>query len=102
MPIIADSPKSAASQFALDERSLYKVKDSEDLKQKLEYWLLNVEERNKMELLYRDSSKDYKLDNSIDKFIDVIKLAIKNQKNDCLSLSNEAKTLEKNLKRIYF
>lgn len=99
VPIIANSTKSAASQFALDERSLYKVKDSEDLKQKLEYWLLNVEERNKMELLYRDSSKDYKLDNSIDKFIDVIKLAIKNQKNDCLSLSNEAKNIRKKFKK---
>lgn len=99
VPVIANSPQSATSQFALDKRSLYEVKDSEDLKEKIEYWLLNAEERKKMELLYLDSVNNYKLDSSVDNFIGILKQAIKNHRNECLSLSKEAKDVRRQFKK---
>lgn len=99
VPVIANSSKSATSQFALDSRSLYKARDVDELKDKIEYWLLNEEERNKMELLYRDSINNYKLNNSVDNFINMLKQAIKNHKNERLSLSEEAKEIRSQINK---
>ena len=38
VPVIANSPKSAAKSFALDEKSLFKNKDPEDMAAKIDYW----------------------------------------------------------------
>ena len=40
VPVIADSPKSAAKAFALDEKSLFKNKDPEDMAAKIDYWVV--------------------------------------------------------------
>lgn len=84
VPVIANTTKSAASQFALDERSLYKGKDEKDLKNKIEYWIENENERKKMELNYSESSKKYMLSYSISRFIDFLKEAISDHKNEVL------------------
>ena len=39
MPIIANSNKSATTQFAIDERSLFEAGNSNDLATKIDYWL---------------------------------------------------------------
>lgn len=49
VPVIADSPKSATPQFALDERSLFKAGDSDELAAKIDYWLGAADERKRME-----------------------------------------------------
>ena len=62
VPIIANSPKSATPQFALDERSLFRVNDPEDLAKKIDYWIEHEDERKKMELEYGRLAEKYDLD----------------------------------------
>jgi glycosyltransferase involved in cell wall biosynthesis/1-acyl-sn-glycerol-3-phosphate acyltransferase len=77
VPIISDSKKSAASQFALDERSLFKKGDYRDLCAKMEYWIEHPIERKQMEAQYAEMGKKYNISHSIDKiekmFDDTIK-----------------------------
>ncbi len=67
VPIIANSKKSATTQFALDERSKFKAGDSNDLAKKIDYWLDNEEERKKMEKEYANSAENYRIEKSIEK-----------------------------------
>lgn len=97
VPVIANTSKSAASQFALDERSLYKGKDANDLKNKIEYWIKNENERKKMELKYSKLTEQYKLSCSVSRFIDFLREAIFDHKNDTLV---KQKTAERYTKKI--
>ena len=65
VPIIANSPKSATPQFALDDRSLFEAGNSLDLAKKMDYWIEHEEERKKMEYTYAESGKKYAISNSI-------------------------------------
>jgi glycosyltransferase involved in cell wall biosynthesis/1-acyl-sn-glycerol-3-phosphate acyltransferase len=77
VPIISDSVKSAASQFALDGRSLFKKGNYRDLCAKIEYWIEHPDERRRMETEYAELGKKYHISHSIDKiekmFDDTIK-----------------------------
>jgi Glycosyltransferase len=59
VPVISDSPLSAASQFALDGRSLFKAGDSADLAAKIDYWIEHPEERRAGELRYAERGRGY-------------------------------------------
>ena len=61
VPVISDSPKSAAKQFALDERSLFKRGNSDDLASKIDYWIENENERRKMERTYAEYGKQFNI-----------------------------------------
>ena len=54
VPVIANSPKSATPQFALDERSLFQAGSSDDLAAKIDYWLSEPAERARMEAEYSE------------------------------------------------
>ena len=43
------APKSATPQFAIDERSLFAASDSQDLANKIDYWIEHPEPRAQME-----------------------------------------------------
>jgi 1-acyl-sn-glycerol-3-phosphate acyltransferase len=77
VPIISDSKKSAASQFALDGRSLFKKGNYHDLCTKIEYWIEHPAERKQMEAEYAGLGRKYSIDHSIEKiekmFDDTIK-----------------------------
>lgn len=62
VPVIANSPKSATPQFALDERSLFTAGDAQDLARKIDYWIENPEERARMEHRYAEHARQYALD----------------------------------------
>ena len=53
VPIICNSKRSAARFFAQDERCLYRRWDSEDLKNKIEYFMDNPEELDRCREKYR-------------------------------------------------
>ena len=76
VPVIAQSPRSATPQFALDERSLFPADDSAALAKKIDYWIEHPEERRKMEPRYADNAKNYTLEASIEKTEDMFRLAI--------------------------
>jgi glycosyltransferase involved in cell wall biosynthesis/1-acyl-sn-glycerol-3-phosphate acyltransferase len=77
VPIISDSKKSAAAQFALDKRSLFKKGNYRDLCAKIEYWIEHPGEKKRMETKYAELGKKYNIRYSIDKiekmFDDTIK-----------------------------
>ena len=79
VPVISDSERSATNQYALDERSLFKAGDAGSLAKKIDYWVSNPEERERMgkeyahvgdgirvsacvaqaEAMYRDAIQEY-------------------------------------------
>ena len=65
VPVIANSPKSATPQFALDERSLFRAGDPQDLARKIDYWVEHEDERKKMEHAYSALGKKYDLDTCV-------------------------------------
>jgi 1-acyl-sn-glycerol-3-phosphate acyltransferase len=77
VPIIANSKKSATPQFALDERSLFKKGNFLDLRDKLDYWIENPEERERMSKEYAKLGELYNINHSVKKmekmFADVIR-----------------------------
>lgn len=65
VPIIADSPRSATPQFALDERSLFPAGDARELAHKIDYWIEHPQDRVLMEQRYAEHAKNYTLESSI-------------------------------------
>jgi glycosyltransferase involved in cell wall biosynthesis len=76
VPIIAKSKLSATSQFALDERSIFTVRDSEELARKIDYWIEHPDERVSMGKLYMESVKKYDAEYSTAKIIEMYEEAI--------------------------
>lgn len=76
VPIISDSPLSATKQFALDERSLFKVGDATDLKNRIEYWIEHPDERKEMEIKYAQEAQKYRLTKVIRDFESMLEGAI--------------------------
>jgi len=67
VPIISDSKISAAGQFALDQRSLFKKGKYLDLRDKLDYWIEHPEERERMEKEYARLGQRYNISYSVPK-----------------------------------
>ena len=76
VPIIANSPKSATPQFALDDRSLFRAGDSNELAEKIDYWLDNPEERRRMEHRYAEHGRAYDIDHCVSQIEDMFREAI--------------------------
>ena len=62
VPIICNSKRSAARFFAQDERCLYRKWDSEDLKNKIEYFMDHPEELEKCRIKYKKQANVSRLD----------------------------------------
>ena len=52
VPVIADSPRSATPQFALDDRSLFEAGNAQALADKIDYWIEHPEEKARMSREY--------------------------------------------------
>jgi len=59
VPLIASSPSSASKQFALDERSLFPVKDINTLTQKIDYWIEHPDQLEESRAQYAEFSKRF-------------------------------------------
>ena len=77
VPVIANSPRCATKAFALDEKNLFKNKDSADLCKKIEYWIEHPEEKKRRSQEYlgfaTEFDQDVCMDNMEKMLIDVIK-----------------------------
>ena len=80
VPVIADSPRSATPQFALDERSLFPAGDTDVLAERIDWWLEHPEERREMELRYAEHAKQYTLEHSIQQTEEMFRMAIREQR----------------------
>jgi len=72
VPVIANSKVSATPQFALDERSLFEPGNPKDLARVIDFWLDNREERERMEKVYAASADNYRLENSLRLFEEML------------------------------
>jgi 1,2-diacylglycerol 3-alpha-glucosyltransferase len=69
--LIADSPKSATKQFALDDRSLFPGNDVQILSEKIDYWVDHPEELKEARQRYLDHAREYRIEYSYEKLADV-------------------------------
>ncbi len=76
VPIIANSPKSATPQFALDDRSLFEAGSSDDLAAKIDYWLENESQRRIMEIRYALHGRQYGIDACVSQIEEMFRQAM--------------------------
>ena len=79
VPIIANSPRSATPQFALDERSLFPAGDSSALAERIDWWIEHPQERQAMEHRYAEHARQYSLEHSIEQTEEMFRQAISEQ-----------------------
>ncbi len=80
VPVIANSPRSATPQFALEDQSLFPAGDSDALAARIDWWIEHPEHRAEMEHRYADHAKLYALDRSIELTEDMFRQAIAEQR----------------------
>jgi glycosyltransferase involved in cell wall biosynthesis len=69
--LIADSPKSATKQFALDDRFLFPCSDAQKLSEKIDYWIEHPAELKKAGQRYHDYSQTYRIEYSYEKLVEI-------------------------------
>jgi 1,2-diacylglycerol 3-alpha-glucosyltransferase len=69
--LIADSPKSATKQFALDDRSLFPGNDVQKLSEKIDYWIDHPEELKEARQRYLEFSKLFRIELSYEKLAEI-------------------------------
>jgi 1,2-diacylglycerol 3-alpha-glucosyltransferase len=74
-PLIADSPKSATKQFALDNRSLFPGNDIQKLSEQIDYWVDHPAELREAGIRYHASSQKYRIEHSYNKLIEIYRNA---------------------------
>jgi 1,2-diacylglycerol 3-alpha-glucosyltransferase len=78
--LIADSPKSATKQFALDDRSLFPGNDVQKLSEKIDYWVEHPEELKEARQRYFDYSQRYRIEYSYEKLANIYREIVGNGK----------------------
>ncbi len=81
VPVIANSPRCATKAFALDEKNLFKNKDSKDLCKKIEYWIEHPEEKMSRSAEYLGFATEFDQDNCMDNMEKMLKDVIELQKS---------------------
>ncbi|MCI1935698.1 MAG: glycosyltransferase [Bifidobacteriaceae bacterium] len=77
VPVIADSPLSAAGQFSLCEESSFPVQDAQALADRIDWWIEHPRERRRWGGIYaRHTLENYSVRASIRKFVQMEREAI--------------------------
>jgi glycosyltransferase involved in cell wall biosynthesis len=77
VPVIADSPLSAAGQFSLTEQSSFPVGDAQALADRIDWWIEHPQERAQWSAVYAQHTKEtYSLEASVRKFVAMEREAI--------------------------
>lgn len=77
VPLIAEGPLTATSQFALDERSIFPAHDARSLAARIDWWIEHPQERMKMGQAYADSARKYDIRQSTKAMIDMYRKALR-------------------------
>lgn len=72
VPVIANSKKCATKAFALDERNLFKNKDSKSLRDKIEYWIEHEDEKEEMKNKYLDYTNQFAQEKCMEKMEEML------------------------------
>lgn len=59
VPVISDSKRSATNAFAIDDKCLFKCNNSQDLAQKIDYWIDHPEEKKEYQKKYLDYASEF-------------------------------------------
>ena len=94
VPVIANSKKCATKAFALDDRNLFKNKDSIDLKNKIEYWMEHSEEKELMKEKYLDYTLEFDQDRCMERMEEML-VEISKKKKDPIIYKKNKKRLKK-------
>ncbi|MCH3967964.1 MAG: glycosyltransferase [Atopobiaceae bacterium] len=76
VPVIATSPRSATSQFALMPESLYPVGDEQALADRIDWWLEHPEARAQASVEYVAEGDRYRISACVGRFVDMEREAI--------------------------
>lgn len=76
VPVIANSKRCATKAFAIDNKNLFKNKDSSDLKDKIEYWIENEDDKMKRSEEYLGYASKFDQDYCMDRMEEMLKDAI--------------------------
>lgn len=94
VPVIADSLKSATPQFALDERSLFKAGNSDELAAKIDYWLEEAGERRRMEKRYSEHGREFALEDCVRRMEQMFEEELQDYRKENRRLENRRKFAE--------
>ncbi len=81
VPVVSDSPKSATPQFAVHEKSVFKHGNYKDLRDKIDWWIEHPEERIKQKEIVAKHAEKFKVERSMDYYIQMFEEAIKDFDN---------------------
>jgi glycosyltransferase involved in cell wall biosynthesis len=77
VPVIADSPLSAAGQFSLCEQSSFPVEDAQALAERIDWWIEHPKERAQWSRTYAEHTLEhYSIQASVRKFVAMEREAI--------------------------
>lgn len=76
VPVIGEGPLIGTSTFALCPESLYPVGDSKTLAERIDWWIEHPDVRNRMAQEYADAARNYDINHSIDKLIQMFQQAL--------------------------
>ena len=77
VPLIAKGDITATSQFALNQKSVFKNRDAKELASKIDYWIEHEEERKEEAKKYYGMGEKYHISKSIDALIQMYEDALK-------------------------
>lgn len=77
VPIVSDSKKSASSQFAVHEQSVFKNKNARDLAEKIDWWIEHPEELKAQRAVVAEHAKAFTIEKSMPFYVEMFKEAIK-------------------------
>lgn len=81
VPVISDSKRSATRNFALTPQNLFHCNDSDDLAQKIDYWIEHPKQRKECEDQYLGFAKEFDFSICMDKMEEMLCDAAKQKKN---------------------
>ncbi len=105
VPIISDAYMSATKQFALHEENLFRNGDSDQLAEKIDWFIENPERKAEMSEEYLEFAKNYRLDNCVrmleQVFEGVIEENVKRLENIELEKNYLSELTEKDIKKYF-
>lgn len=81
VPVIANSPRCATKNFAIDNQNLFENQNSDDLAQKIDFWLEHPAERELRSEQYVGFAKKFAFENCMQQMEDMLTQTFKNHKS---------------------
>lgn len=81
VPVISDSPLSAASQFAYFDENLFPAKNARALAKRIDFWMEHPTRKQEVSTVYVQKAEEYRLPRCIDAFCTFMDEAVRDDAN---------------------